>query len=630
MRRALALLALVVAVFPAVAIAQTETPVRIQDVDAAGFPAVRLLVVAASTGTVPASGFTVLEGDVEYPVDSAEPVAGESIEAVLVMDVSGSMAGTPLDGAKAAALVFVDALPNGAQVGLVTFGSAVTVVEELTSDLDTVRAAIDDLSAGGNTAFYDGVLEGLTLFTPGGADNLVVLTDGADTSSEAALSEVEAALSEFEGAFFGVFLQGSEFDTAPIEAMAEAAGGSFASADDTDAEGLALIFSGIGAEVTSQYVLTYSSEGSGNTEMRVAVDGVGTSAPFRVFLPLTPTSPPETTTTEATTTGPPTVPPGTSVQPPRFSQGPWLAVGLATAFVGFTGLFYFLLWPGGAHRRTVRPSFRTRGSRTLSGVSRGLVQAVERVGSPRARRGFDSRLDRAGLRLRASEYIVTVAAVGLLAGVAGAVLGDSVVVGVLAASAVILLGLLFPAVSGDRRQRKFEDQLPDVLSMLASTIRTGYAPIQATELVSREISDPAGPELARAVAETRLGRDYIDALRGTATRMESSDFEWVVEAMEINRDVGGDVSEILDRVAETIRARVQLRRLLSALTAEGRLSAWILVSVPFFLAWFLTNRDPEFLAPLFETTVGIIMVVAAAVLMVVGIFVIRALIRVEE
>jgi tight adherence protein B len=630
MRRALALLAFAVVAFPAVAVAQTSAPVRIQDVDAAGFPNVRLLVVAASTGTVPASGFTVLEGDVEYPVDSAEPVAGESIEAVLVMDVSGSMAGAPLDGAKAAALVFVDALPNGARVGLVTFGSAVTVVEELTPDLDVVRSAIDGLSAGGNTAFYDGVLEGLTMFTPGGADNLVVLTDGADTSSEAALSEVEAALSEFDGAFFGVFLQGSEFDTAPIEAMAEAAGGSFASADDTDAEGLALIFSGIASEVTSQYVLTYSSEGSGNTELRVAVAGVGTSAPFRVFLPVTPTSPPETTTTVATSTVPPTVPPGSATEPPRFSQGPWLTVGLVAAFVGFSGLLYFLLWPGGKHRKTVRPSFRTRGSRTLTGVSRGLVSAVERVGSEKGRRGLDARLDRAGLRLRAGEFVVLVGALALLAGVATVSFGGSAFFGLVVGVLAVVVGVFVPAVLGDRRQRKFEDQMPDVLSMLASTIRTGYAPIQATELVSREMADPSGPELARAVAETRLGRDYIDALRGTATRMESDDFEWVVESMEINRDVGGDVSEILDRVAETIRARVQLRRLVSALTAEGRLSAWILVAVPFFLAWFLYRRDPEFLTPLVETTVGIVMLVVAAVLMVVGILVIRALIKVEE
>ncbi len=624
MRRLLALVLLLLVAAPA-ALAQEEAGVRIQDVDTDGFPTVRLLVSTGSPTELAPDDFTVTEGGVDYTVDTADPVAAGAIEAVLVIDTSGSMAGAPLQGAKDAALAFVDELPEPSQIAVLGFGSTAEVVQPLTTDRELVIGAIDGLEAGGETALYDAVALGLDQFTQGGADNLVVLSDGADTASEIDQADLESALGDFGGSFFVVELQGAESDPEALEALTEAADGILASAEDPDA--LQAIYEGIAVAVTSQYVVSYTSEGAGVTSVAVTVAGLGTSEAIPIGLPAAPGTT-TTTSTSTTTTVPPTVPPGTTSEPPFWTSGPWLTVGLITLFVGLAGVLYFLFSPGEGSAR-VRPTFRSRGTQALTGVSKGLVQAAERGTGGRSR-GLDASLDRAGIRLRAGEWVVVFAALTLLAGVLGFVLGGSLIIAGVAALLVVIVGWILPSIIGDRRQSKFEDQLPDVLTMLASTIRTGYAPIQATELVAREVEEPASVELSRAIAETRLGRDYIDALEGVAGRMSSDDFQWVVEAMAINRDVGGDVSEVLDQVSETIRDRASLRRTIAALSAEGRLSAWILVAVPFFLAWFLWQRDPEYLLPLTETITGLVMLVGSAVLLVIGVIIIRNIIRLED
>lgn len=624
MRRVVLAVVALVLLLPSLAVAQEANTVEILDADVDAYPQVRLLVRAVSEGTFAADDFTVLEGDSPYPVDEATPVDGGEIESVLVIDTSASMAGDPIDGAKSAALSFVEQLPPGAQTAVVSFGGSAEVAQELTDDLDLVTDAIEGLSASGETALYDGVSLGLSLFGDGGAANLVVLTDGADTVSSTTEDEIVDTLSSFEGEFFAVELLSDESDPDTLASLAEAAGGLVADASDPD--DLAAIYDGIALAVTSQYVIAYTSAGSGVQQVAVEVSGLGSSEPIPLGFPVTATTAGPTTTTS---TVPATVPPGTTTAAPFFFDGPWLAIGLAALFVGFAGVFYFLLSPGERRSTAVRPSFRGRTSRALTGVSRGLVTAAE-SGDPGRSKGLDRRLDRAGISLRAGEWIVVFFALALLALVAGFLLGGSVIFGLLSALFVLIVAWLLPRLLGDRRQRKFEDQLADMLTMLASTIRTGYAPIQASELVAKESEEPTRTEMARAVAETRLGRDYIDALSGVADRMESQDFRWVVEAMAINRDVGGDVSEILDQVADTIRARTQLRRQVAALSAEGKLSAWILVAVPIFLAWWLWQRDANYLSPLVETTTGIVMLVGAAILMVIGILVIRRIISFED
>ena len=129
-----------------------------------------------------------------------------------------------------------------------------------------------------------------------------------------------------------------------------------------------------------------------------------------------------------------------------------------------------------------------------------------------------------------------------------------------------------------KRQGAFADQLPDVLQLVTTALRSGYGITQALESVAEEAEEPARSEFAHVLVESRLGRDLSDSLHALAHRMESKDLEWVVSAIDINRETGGNLSEILHKVGATVRERGRIDRQVRTLTAEGRLSARILTA----------------------------------------------------
>ena len=148
-----------------------------------------------------------------------------------------------------------------------------------------------------------------------------------------------------------------------------------------------------------------------------------------------------------------------------------------------------------------------------------------------------------------------------------------------------------------RRRAKFADQLDDTLQLIAGGLRAGHGLIRSGRRGRAATpTRPTSEELARVVNETRLGRDLADALAVTAQRMQSDDFEWVAQAIAINRETGGNLAEVLDQVGKTIRERNQIRRQVSALSAEGRLSAIVLVALPIVVFLFLAVIQPTYFA----------------------------------
>jgi tight adherence protein B len=180
-----------------------------------------------------------------------------------------------------------------------------------------------------------------------------------------------------------------------------------------------------------------------------------------------------------------------------------------------------------------------------------------------------------------------------------------------------------------KRQLQFSEQLPDVLNLIAGSLRSGWGLQQSLSLVVEQMSDPVSTEFARAETEVRLGRDVEGALDGVARRMQSPDFTWAVTAIGIQRDVGGNLAEVLDIVASTIRDRGALQRQIAGLTAEGRLSAWILILLPFALIVLLSVVNPEYLAKLYTTGPGIVMFALGAVLLVLGAIWLRNVVEIE-
>jgi tight adherence protein B len=184
-------------------------------------------------------------------------------------------------------------------------------------------------------------------------------------------------------------------------------------------------------------------------------------------------------------------------------------------------------------------------------------------------------------------------------------------------------------VRTQRRQRAFANQLEETLQMLAGSLRAGYSLPQAAATVATEAEAPTSEEFARVINEARVGRSLIEAFHDAAVRVRSDDFYWIVQAITINREVGGNLAEVLEGVGKTIRERVHLRRQVEALASEGKLSAIILIALPPAVILLLSVSQPEYLARFGESALGIALLVVAAVLLIVGALWLRALVRIK-
>ena len=192
-----------------------------------------------------------------------------------------------------------------------------------------------------------------------------------------------------------------------------------------------------------------------------------------------------------------------------------------------------------------------------------------------------------------------------------------------------LVPLLVMRVRIDRRRRAFMDQLPQTLQLLAGSLRAGYGLLQAIDTVVKEAADPTSTEFARVLTEARLGLPLEQALEGMAQRLESEDFHWVVLAIGIQREVGGNLAELLTTVADTMRNRAALRRQIRVLSAEGRISAWVIGLMPFFVAFALQILNPGYVGALLEEFAGILMLIVGGLLLVVGAIWLRRIVQIE-
>ncbi len=184
-------------------------------------------------------------------------------------------------------------------------------------------------------------------------------------------------------------------------------------------------------------------------------------------------------------------------------------------------------------------------------------------------------------------------------------------------------------VMGTRRQRRFTAQLPDMLQLLASTLRAGYSLLQGVDAVAEQVQDPMGKELRRVLVEARLGRPLETALDDSARRVHSKDYEWAVMAIKIQREVGGNLAELLQTVAETMVARQRLRREIQTLTAEGRISAIVLGILPLAIGAAVYALNPGYLDPLFHRGSGQILLLGSILVAIAGFLWMKKIIDIE-
>ncbi|MDI3241426.1 type II secretion system F family protein [Arthrobacter sp. AL08] len=257
-----------------------------------------------------------------------------------------------------------------------------------------------------------------------------------------------------------------------------------------------------------------------------------------------------------------------------------------------------------------------------STLARGMgARATAAVESLLKRRNYTAAvaasLEQAGLSMKAAEFVVL--------GLAGAAIIGAVALAVLGPLPALILLLLSPFGArfilrflASRRRAKFAAQLDETLQLLAGGLRAGHSLLRAIDAVAGEAEAPTTAEFARIINETRLGRDLGEALDDAALRMRSEDFSWVAQAIAIHREVGGNLADVLDQVGQTIRERSQIRGQVKALSAEGKISALVLMLLPVAITGALMVISPGYMDPMVTTPLGLTMVGAAAVLFSLG------------
>jgi tight adherence protein B len=262
----------------------------------------------------------------------------------------------------------------------------------------------------------------------------------------------------------------------------------------------------------------------------------------------------------------------------------------------------------------------------LRKAARSAESAAQKRGATNM---IESALEQANVPMKPGEAIIATILMALLAFVLLTAITQSAIWGIVGGSMVIVLSLLFVNNVASRQRKKFETQLPDTLNLLATSLRAGYSLLQAVEAVGEEAPDPTRREFGRAMAEIRLGRPMDDALADIATRMDSTDFDWAVLAIEIQREVGGNLAEVLQTTSETMVQRNRLRREMKALTAEGRISAIVLSLLPIGLFLFIFLSNPGYMEPLLSSTVGVAVLIGGAVFIGIGIFWMQKIVKVD-
>ncbi|MGZ4707217.1 MAG: type II secretion system F family protein [Acidimicrobiales bacterium] len=605
----------------------------------------------ANTATFFSSGGTSgasfsLNGDPLTPTSITALPTARSMGNVLVFDTSTDMDKSgALAAAKDQARKWIAARTGDRtltqQFAVVVTSDGGKVIQGLTASPVLLNEALDNVGPSteeaerDKSALWSAIRQGAAALSKNSSlqPNLIVMAGRNDNASgndrQAAIGEIASA----RASVFGLAYTGSGYDGGQIKALVDTYGGQYLSTGEGTQ--FASVVSGASSTIdTQQYVVTYPSSVATGTvaNLAITVNGQTGGAAY---------------SSGSAIAGYQNLNPdvqSSNAKGVSFLQGGLglaLAVVLvlvATALAAYA--IFLLITKDNSLNNVLQPYSEGYGPQgELESENDGsfaktaLIQrAVEVTENFAESQGYLARaegaLERANLPLRAGEALFFYAAVVLIATILGLALGGLF-------TALLLGGFaaLVPpaAVSflANKRRKKFLAQLPDTLQLLSGTLRAGYSLMQGVEAVSQEVENPMGQELRRVVTESRLGRPLEESLDGVAERMASPDFAWAVMAIRIQREVGGNLSELLLTVADTMTQRERLRRDVAALTAEGRMSAIVLGLLPIGLGLAMFTINREYTSKLFTDTLGNILLGGAVVMMIIGFVWMKKIIDIE-
>jgi tight adherence protein B len=625
---ALAVAGVAVVSFSAPAFADNSTVV-IRKVDTSNMPNVALTVLKPPVSASDNSDVHVSE--------NGKPVANPSIATaaqsklpmgvVLVIDTSAAAATNGVFGEeKQAAIAMIQAKTPNEQFAVVATNGIPRTVATFSGDTQALTATINGLQSSNQNALWSGaaLADGLLQNNLDLQHNVVLLAGSSDQlSPDGEFGKVSSALVADKAVVFTVGL-GENVNAGNLKNLALATGGRYAAT--ADASTAPEILTGIQESLADQAVITFQTDSKAAIDLTVNVgNGVATAH----------ASP--NTVSEGEDVAPAVVPavPGQNIVGGRLGL---ILVGLlALCAAGL--LLYGIIEVASRDRSSLRSALRPYSDapdehRDISRLadSEIIKKAVAATAKAAEDRGLlqmiEIRLEQADLPIRPAEALFIVVVATVVAMFLGAVFMHIFGI-VLAAVVFLVLPLWITGLLARRRRNKFTNQLPDTLQLLAGSLRAGYSLVQGLDAVSKQAEAPMGPELLRAMGESRLGRPAEDALQEVADRMGSDDFTWAVMAIKIQREVGGNLAELLMTVSETMIARERMRREVKALTAEGRISAIVLAGLPPIIGAIISVINPGYMAPMYHNFLGQIALGVGTVMIIVGYWFMMKMIQVE-
>lgn len=584
--------------------------------------------------------FTVQENGSAVKDLSVNTIAriSEPVGVVLALDTSGSMIGEPIADAQSAAVLFMDEMRKNDWFAVVGFADSVTVYSKFTSDRMRLKDSISQTVAWGETSLFDGLMVALDQFKDQEEMKnkyVIVLSDGMDTVSKLKVDDVIAKAKAENVTIYSIALLSYDFNPVDIGNISKSTKGELLVAAKSSE--LKELYKSISRKIMSQYKISYVSlwPNTENIDVTVNVKSGELSS-----------------STSVTYENPYYVP-----QPTKIVMSPqrpfyldifdiwWMKmIVYAAFFISISLLLYIIALLMFPSKKILKKRTEFYGYKDLQRSledeirqKKGRIGFVDRfvifISKIAARRGFldffDIRLERAGMSIQSSEFISLNLAAVVICIITVYILSRNILLIYLVTFLVIPSPFLILSIKTARRMRKFHDQLPDTLQLISGSLKAGYSFNQSLSTVVDETTPPISDEFRKVLSEIRMGLAEKDALGNMAARLKSEYFNWAVMSINIQMEVGGNLAEVLEIISNTIRERDRVMRQIKALTAEGRLSAYILIGLPILMAGVLTLVNRAYISTLITTTIGLVMLSIAGLLMIIGTIWIIRIIRIE-
>jgi tight adherence protein B len=621
-RIVLASAAVAALVVPAAATGQGGPAPTLREEADSSFPDKIYTVQLPRKTTLVGRQVVVTENGVAVSGLSVSAPGGKASGAVLLIDASNSMRGAPITGAMAAAREFLRQRTPDLPVAVIAYNPEVTVLTDFTTNEAELSASVaktPELAEG--THIYDALTEAAELAKDAGLERTtaILLSDGNRRGVQTSLPDTLEALDEANVRVIAVGLRSPLYDESTLTTLAQRTGGGYVGTHTPDE--LAAIFGEISTRISREYLISYRSllPPQQKAQVRAVITGFPAAT--------------ATYTTPAIDFSPQ----GTFEQSwiDRVIVSPYLAVFVVVAVLAL--IAFAILTAVDVRNRSLRrrmamyvsvPTEEESKLRRAEVAALLAGQAQRTVGGQRWWQSFERDVELARFKVSA----LTIAGWTVL----GGILASLVVALALQSLWGLLAGLAAPLVTRivvSQRVRRvrnaFAEQLPDNLEVLAGALRAGHSLIGAMGVMVDDADEPSKTEFRRVLQDEQLGVPMDEALMVMAQRMENREVDQVAIVTRLQREAGGNTAEVLDRVVENIRGRMEIHRLIRVLTAQGRLARWVLTAMPLFMIAAIQLINPRHLEPLFGTNLGRGFLVLWLVMMVAGWYSIKKIVELD-